>query len=352
MIKDILFIIAISAVSTHSDAQTFNQTRTLNWNPHTPAAAVNVPVNVSSVSVISHLPDSTFIGVAPGTVPNERTNIEVPGGINIILQALINREYGHLFKENGIKAGLIINEITCGNDSTAGTNTGFIRLNADICARMPAGSYRYLGSFDTLIVRHNSEVNFEENILQVLNGACLKLFVLTGDPQLPSPDTSATPSTPASETANDKIFTDSVYQAGLFTSFDQFKKDSPAIKRFSIHIGSDSLHSLSFYFQNTDGSSSLIQNVWGISAGNELYIFQEGQLYPIEKYSGGFYLSKYINPLKRKNQAIYWRRRIGALQGDNNPFDDAHIYRAPAIPSSGLKLETTYLDMKSGQLTF
>lgn len=141
-----------------------------------------------------------------------------------------------------------------------------------------------------------------------------------------------------------------LYPTGIYTSFEQFKDNAPAIPMFYVGVNRQT-GEVNLYQLTSDSTKQLVPNAWGLAVGNELYKYQNGQLYAIEKDGNGFALSKYLDYQTRKNKALFWRRTVGNRQGDNNPYNDKHIYRAPTQDST-IHIEATHIDMKTGSLTF
>src|SRR5690606_25762446 len=141
------------------------------------------------------------------------------------------------------------------------------------------------------------------------------------------------------------------YANGVYMSFDEFKNNSPSVRSFYTGVNSTT-NKVSIYQIAVDSSSQLIQNAWGLSVNNELYFYTDGQLYPIEKSGNTFYMAKYLEPRTRKNQAIYWRRYVGAKQTDHNPYNDAHVLRKNVLTAKGVSLEATHLDFDLEDFTY
>jgi hypothetical protein len=142
---------------------------------------------------------------------------------------------------------------------------------------------------------------------------------------------------------NYQILKANEYANGVYTSFDEFKNNTPSIRNFYADVNSKN-NEVELYQIAADSSSQLIQKAWGVSVNNELYFYSSGQLYPVEKSGNSFYMAKYLEPHTRKNQAIYWRKIIGVRQGDTNPYNDAHVLRRNVSTAKDVSLEATHLD--------
>ena len=86
---------------------------------------------------------------------------------------------------------------------------------------------------------------------------------------------------------NHPILKDSVYADGIYTTFAEFRNNTPAITRFYSAID-EQTKAVMLYQIMPDSSSKLLEKAWGVSVNNELYFYYTGQLYPIEKSANGF----------------------------------------------------------------
>ena len=311
-------------------------------------------VNISGISIISNLPNSSLLGIAPSALPNERTDIVVANGnVESWLQAFVTEQYRNAYTSSGRKLQWVINDLSVGTDSSSTGILSFTKLAADIYSSSGNADYEFTGSFDTLIISKNINADFGSSISAAIAGLYSNAVS----------DTSATQSKflkavrhfadhhLSDSNTSYRILTDKYYPTGIYTSFQQFLDNAPAIPEFMVHVNKTTGKIELLQLSEKDSSQQIVNNLWGIAVGNELYKYDDGQLYPIEKAGKGFMLSKYIDPQIRKNKGLYWRRNVGGRTGDYNPFDDKHIYRSPAKDFT-LNIEATHLDMKTGNLTF
>jgi len=82
--------------------------------------------------------------------------------------------------------------------------------------------------------------------------------------------------------------------------------------------------------------------------GNELYKINKGKLLAIEKVGSDFMVSKFVDPKKRKNNAIFWRNNIGSRKGVKSPFGNEDSLKTTSV--KGQKFKLTHLDMNTGEL--
>ncbi|ANI90117.1 hypothetical protein A9P82_12985 [Arachidicoccus ginsenosidimutans] len=339
---------SIVIIPIFSAAQNGNNKKNIHFQTNQSSSANSY--NISGINIISNLPDSEFVGTAPSQYSDVRTNLVFESGVRTTLQSLINEKYSNTFKQNGSLLQWAINDLSVGSDSTTDGIINHTKLSIDIY-KSDSNSL-LIGKYDTLIISTDSNADFGLSIAVALNGAYEKSGTIL--------NTSVTNTISSSVQKKEvvklqnmaaKILTDTSYKTGVFVSFNEFKNDAPSITQFFTSFDTAS-HNILINQLDKDDEMQLVQNVWGIASNNELYVYVDGQLYPIEKNGTGFYLSKYIDFTKRTNQAVYWRNKIGNFQGDTNPFNDNHVYRVPLSGSSSIKTEALRIDMQTGKLTY
>lgn len=345
-------------LSLNCYAQTGNDTKAIILNVM-PAENFS-HTGISSMVIIGNLPDSVFVGVTPTQSTDVRTNLIFPEGVQNAIRKYINNYYSSSFSKTGTAIQWTINALSIGTDSSSEGIISHIRLNAGIFKINSSDNKQLIGNFDTLILSKNKTSNFSNDISDALSGLYKKSIKLvspnTNNPKqntfnnvsMKALDSGTLTENASVNTTLCKICTDTVYKNGVFINFNEFLNDMPSIARFTASVDSASHKVILYNF----GSATPLLSVWGVSIQNELYVYKDGQLYPIEKYGNGFYLSKYIDFTMRNNQAMFWRNRIGRFQDDDNPFNDAHIFRVPLSNDSTVQVETIRLDMQTGELTF
>ena len=310
--------------------------------------------NLSSIDIISALPDSVNIGVIPSAVPNTRDNLVTPEGVTELLRGYVNSQYGASFIKNGTGLLWSIREFSVGIDSSAEDMISYIKIGADIARQNGASdNYQSIGSFDTLLITRGNDMLLDSQTAIAVNALYdyserLVSAGKSGNEIFKKEDLKKK----YKKNQEWKILADTVYPKGIYLSFQEFKNNTPSVSEFVIKVDTATKQVNLYRFSVGDSSVALIADAWGLSINNELYRYKNGQLYAIEKRENEFALSKYLDFRTRKNQGFFWRRSIGSRQGNNNPFDDNHIYRTPAKSGSSLKVETTKLDSTSGELTF
>jgi hypothetical protein len=304
--------------------------------------------NVASITVVGNLTDSTFLGIAPSMEPNTRTNLVVPaGGAQSWLQSFVQQQYAANFKNGGVNVKWVINNLSIGADADADSATRFsyTAINADVYTANGSLKFQYLGNFDTLMVSNDTNPDFGAGIAAAIDALYSNTVSTTNNLHPNNGNAPAAQSTPA-------VLLDSVHPAGIYTTFQEFLNNAPSVTHFMVGVD-DNTRQVMLYQLAADTSKTPLPNAWGLSVGREIYRFQNGQLYAIEKEENGFALSKYLDYMTRKNQGNFWRRTIGRKQGDVNPFNDKHIFRVAAQTNgTTYYIETTHLNMNNGNITF
>lgn len=154
-------------LSSHLLAQHTGKRKIINLHS---TGQLNNTGNVSSITIVRNLPDSTFLGVVPSTEQNVRANIGVSGnGVQSWLQIYVQQQFGTSYKQRGASIQWVINELSVGTDSSSTGVISFTKLNADIYTAVSNDNYQLTGNFDTLIVNNNLNPDFGQSIADALN---------------------------------------------------------------------------------------------------------------------------------------------------------------------------------------
>jgi hypothetical protein len=302
----------------------------------------------SKIDVISNLPDSNNLGFIPSSIINDRKYIKPSGAVTIWLQGFVNKQFASNPNPKADVLLWIIQDLSMGKDSTQKEVYSFVKLKADIYSGNES-NYQLINTFDsTWIVGEDADFG------QMIAAAFIELYKNSAVQAKGAGNIRFQSAVKLSGTKNNiiaqvkasnsnAILNTGDYADGIYMSFNEFKNNTPSVSKFYADVNPVN-NQVALYKIAADSSSQLIQNAWGLSVNNELYFFADGQLYPIEKSGNTFYMAKYLEPRTRKNQAIYWRKIIGARQGDTNPYNDAHVLRKTVPTAKNVSLEATHLD--------
>jgi hypothetical protein len=155
------------------------------------------------------------------------------------------------------------------------------------------------------------------------------------------------------------VWKDKAIAKGIYLTYQDFLNNIPSVTD-PFWVEADTLSVNGAVKIKVMGSDSLVRDVkdmWGICFGGfELYKYESGQLIPIEKAGRHFIVSRYQEPLLRRNHALVWRRVINyGWPDDANPYERK---RSVVMKNSAAKIYTgplpvaTRVDPASGVLTF
>lgn len=313
--------------------------------------------SISSIQIISNLEDSALIGILPSAFPNVRTNVVIQEGVQSWLQNYVSEQFSNTFQPGGKQLLWAFSDLRIGKDSSSVDINSFTSLTADIYVASQGEEYQLIGNFDTVMLSKDANVDFGQNLAFVITRLYYNSLLLSASMRPAQKKTNKATAKLNNANALDTlqntndyaILNDTVYNTGVFTTFQEFLNDSPSVINFYAAIDAITKQ-VKLYKVLADSGAQLISGAWGISMRNELYCYYNNQLYAIEKRDNGFMLSKYIDYQTRKNQAFYWRSYVGEFQGDKNPFNDAHVYRAPMRNKPRIKIEATHIDMETGNI--
>lgn len=86
------------------------------------------------------------------------------------------------------------------------------------------------------------------------------------------------------------LLTDHALKTGLYTSFREFKKNSPAVTNVQITEKNGEITSI----QDAAGKEIAIAKYWGVCTGGKQYLVFRGDLYRLIRSDNSFYFSSYI----------------------------------------------------------
>jgi hypothetical protein len=82
------------------------------------------------------------------------------------------------------------------------------------------------------------------------------------------------------------ILDSSTLVRGVYTGFDEFRNNTPAIRDFDVM---EQNGSLALYLKNGDGTSAYTHKAWGFCNGHDIFLMRDGLLHPIRKDGNSFY---------------------------------------------------------------
>lgn len=311
------------------------------------------------IEIISNVPNALLLGYVPAGSSNDRKSLKPSTDINTWLQQFIYKQFDTSTDAKAKKLLWVIQHISLGRDSLQRDSYSFVKLKADIYdnTRQNNEQYEWINTFDSTWIVSNKTADFGGLVAIAFDELYKHSIEIKNSKSTTRFQQSAEKFTGTKQEIISKlnlftdlpIIKDTAYHDGIYTTFNEFKNNAPAITRFYATID-DRSKAVKMYQLMPDSTSKLIEQVWGVSVNNELYFYNAGQMYPIEKSGNGFYLAKYLEPSTRRNQAIYWRKYIGKWQGDDNPYNNAHVLKRSA--DKDIAIEATHLDFDMEDFTY
>ncbi len=338
--------IALFCFVTHKlSTQQNNTDSTVSLSSST-AAAPAIPI--ASIQIATALPDTTTIGYIGQPTRNAAYRLIPEAAFTNWLQTFVNSKYKNVFDTTGRQLVWVIKNVSISKDSTG--NTVFVRLKADVASAAANKKYSLTGTVDTVITATGAKAKYSLAVEEAIQA----LFTISGSSNTPLSTLQLTVNeliSRAQQVYNIPAIKDSIYKRGVYSTFEEFKNNSPSIANTIIKV--DNKGSAILYQQLADSTSKEITSAWGICMAGEQYAYAEGQLIPIEKSGKGIIISRFQKPEVRRNQAIYWRNIMGNT-ADANPFGRSQNKKAKYKALSGKKEQpvATSIDMETGELLF
>lgn len=340
-------IIALFCFVTYKlSAQQNNTDSTVSLSSSTAAEAPVIPI--ASIQIATALPDTTTIGYIGQPTRNAAFKLIPETAFTNWLQTFVNSKYKNVLDTTGRQLVWIVKNVSISKDSTG--NNVFVRLKADVASGAANKKYLVTSTVDTVIMTTGAKAKYSLAVEEAIQA----LFIVSGSNNTPISTASLSVNeliSRAQQVYNIPVIKDSIYKRGVYSTFDEFKNNSPSIANAIIKV--DNKGSAALYQQLADSTSKEITSAWGICMAGEQYAYIEGQLVPIEKSGKGIIISRFQKPEIRRNQAIYWRNLMGNTT-DTNPFGRSQNKKAKhkALPGKKEQPVATSIDMETGELLF
>jgi len=334
-------------------------------------SGAKIPAAVSGIKIIQACPDSLTLGYVPAGSGNETSKLVAVDKNGNWLNTWISQRYSSNFKTNGSHLLWLLKDLSITTDTSGSYH--FTHIRADIYKTATSKSYRKIVLVDTVLTGSVADSNsYAAGLTEALDALyTISLTVLYNESQGNANILQQASGEPASQTEElikakisadylQAILTDTLYHAGAYASISEFIHNTPSITS-PIWAQPDTLSGSGHVTILTMGQDSIVHpltSVWGVCfGGRELYKFEQGKLLPIEKVGNGFVLSRYQEPVVRKNQAFYWRRVMAnGWPNDTNPFGrdqtvTVNENKSAGFPAGRLPVATR-IDLSTGELTF
>lgn len=224
--------IALLCFFTHKlSAQQNNTDSTVSLSSSTVAAAPAIPI--ASIQIATALPDTTTIGYIGQPTRNAAFRL-IPGtGFTNWLQTFVNSKYKNVFDTTGRQLVWVIKNVSISKDSTG--NNIFVRLKADVASAAANKKYSLTSTVDTVIKTTGAKAKYSLAVEEAIQA----LFTVSGNNNTPvstQPLTVNDLISRAQQVYNIPAIKDSIYKRGVYSTFEEFKNNSPSIANAIIKV--------------------------------------------------------------------------------------------------------------------
>jgi hypothetical protein len=145
------------------------------------------------------------------------------------------------------------------------------------------------------------------------------------------------------------VDTGTIYAAGVYTSFEEYRDNAPSIHNFEIKTEKKNLL---LYIKDAAGPSYYSHNAWGYSDGASLFIMRDGILWPAWKEGKAIYFYGYSDKIKTVMRQDYYPGTPGVVSpGGAVVSGAAPGFSAPYPTSEKEKVKCIYsIDMDTGEI--
>ena len=145
------------------------------------------------------------------------------------------------------------------------------------------------------------------------------------------------------------VDTGTIYAAGVYTSFEEYRDNAPSIHDFEIKTEKKNLL---LYIKDATGVSYYSHNAWGYSDGVSLFIMRDGFLWPAWKEGKAIYFYSYSDKIKTVMHQDYYPGTPGISSPSGAVVRSAAPgYSAPYPTTEKERVKCIYsVDMDSGEI--
>jgi outer membrane protein len=322
-----------------------------------PLPAINAQSTESQTSSITtsakfELLDLTGDSFVLGYLPlkdggNERQAIVTPVGKSDWLRAITSGNAAASFAGRANPILYALNDISVGRSGSG----NYVRLKATIYEEATAG-YILLNKVDTLITDNAININRIGDLISTAISSTASLLN-TGIVQASSPKRLSREEVVKQEKENYAFIRNGINPTGIYMSYEEFKASKPSFEQ--LFIKTDTV-TKTIQVNSFAEKDSMLKPVtpWGIAVNNELYVYQNNKLYPVEAVGSNLVFSKFIDPDTRKNNASFWRMTVGEnLSGKYaNVFDNVNTLTLINYHGKGLNGEAIKVNADTGTPEF
>lgn len=293
-------------------------------------------IDLTGDSVLGYLPSEKE--------HNERVAIVAPLPKQEWLQNIMSGSLASILP--GRQLLYIVNDISLGRH----TNGNYARVKASIYESAPGtNGYRFLKTVNDFLTDNSGNINTINSLVSnVLRNTLSSLTGIMGDG---TSKVMTKEDVLASEKAKYAFISDKVFSSGIYLNYDEFKNRKPSFGQFFIKTDAIAKKVQVYSFSGADSTMQLV-NPWAIASANEVYVFNSGKLYAVEAIGSNLVVSKYLNPQRRINNAMFWSNYVGnrfSSSEDRNPFDNRYAVALENYQKKNISGEAIKINADTGE---
>ncbi|MBC9928984.1 hypothetical protein [Chitinophaga qingshengii] len=330
---------SIALQAQYPATQAVQQVKLSSIKMPTPAALPYSGIDISTAAI----QDSTAIGFVTADEISQAARLVPDTNMHRWLQTCIKAQYAPLYTPTAPRLLCVLQDLRIQEQKDG--NDGFLRLKA-ITYSTPVREehYQLVNIIDTVITVSKTSG------IPIIAQAIDLLLQPAASPQAGRKTfTRLAIAEPVNIHGRTPVMLAREYKTGAYLSYEDFLNNRPSVENITVKLDPLS-RKFNVYELTKDSALAMVPACWGIAFENELYIYYQDMLVPIEKNNNSFMLSSWVTPDKRQNRARFWRWILEKAGPENNTlrndiFDK--VYRK-GINVPGSAALATRLDPDNG----
>lgn len=345
-----LATIACAQYPTDNDLPKNDRVKKIRLTSQSAAGLLPVATPVSGIRVIPVCGDTARLGFVQVGMMNKKISAAPDKPWNNYLQDFADTRYKPAFTENGAQLLWVVKDLRINERTFAMSEKAYVRLKADAYIAKDKIHYQLLTSIDTVLTHGGMDVTHthDQNIADAFHLLWIRSMatVTEGNARLQIEDILAKEQGRFAV----PILQTSAYKSGVYKTYQEFLNNTPSTTDFTVEVKK---RKIAINAKNTDSSTTVIENPWGICKDGELYKYYEHALVPIERSGNAFVVSNYLDAINRKNQSIFWGGLTGGIAGGLIGSTAGKTYTVTTIPYiTKQQPDATTVDVDNGDLMF
>lgn len=292
--------------------------------------------------------DSLVLGYLPlKDGGNERQAIVTPVAKSDWLSATTSGNAAASFSSRANPILYVLNDISVGRTGSG----NYVRLKATVYEKGTSG-YTLLNEVDTMVTDNARDISAIGNLINTAISSTVGL-INTRIVQRSSGKALTLEEVIKQEKEKYAFISKGINLTGIYMSYEEFKENKPSFEQFFLKTDTISKTIEVNSFSEMDSITKPV-TPWAIAVNNELYIYQEKKLYPVEAVGNNLVFSKFIDPDTRKNNASFWLMTVGNnFSGAyHNVFDNVNTLTLANYHGKGLNGDAVKVNADTGTPEF